>query len=232
MTPRSPLQAATLIRRYKRFLALVALPDGTEITVHCPNSGAMRGCSTPGSPVFLSRSDNPRRKTAYTLEIIQEGSTWIGVNAVRANQLVVEAIKEGIIAELKEMDTIRTEVKTSSGSRLDLLLTKGNRHIFVEIKSCSWSENGQALFPDAVTSRGARHLHELITLVNQGHEGIIFFCVLRLDAERFRPASHIDPRYAEALQQAHQQGVAILVYQARVSPQEICIVRPLPFSFH
>ncbi len=232
MIPHRPLQAATLIRRYKRFLALVTLEDGTEMTVHCPNSGAMRGCSTPGSPVFLSYSDSPGRKYAHTLEMIQEGPTWIGINAMRTNHIVREAIIHGQIAEFTGLDGIRSEIKTSVSSRLDLLLTKGSRHIFVEIKRCSLAEHGCALFPDAVTARGTKHLHELAGLVAQGNEGVIFFCVLRMDANHFRPAAHIDPRYAETLKQVHQQGVRILVYQAHVSPQEIHIVRALPFSFH
>lgn len=226
----TPLQSAILIKRYKRFLADVKMEDGTQLTVHCPNSGSMRGCSTPGSQVFLSHSENARRKYSHTLEIIKEGTTWVGVNTMRTNHLVTEAILEGKIAELTNMDTIKAEVKTSSSTRLDLLLTKGACAIYVEIKNCSLVEDGCAMFPDAVTARGAKHLHELVDLVAQGNEGVIFFCVQRLDADHFRPAAHIDPFYAEVLKRAYQQGVIILVYQAKVSPEEICIVRSLPFS--
>ena len=225
-----PLQAAILIRRYKRFLADVKLADGTEITVHCPNPGSMRGCSTSGSQVFISHSGNPKRKYPYTLEMIKEETTWIGINPMRTNHLVAEAITEGRISELQEMDTIKTEIKTSKSTRLDFLLTRGTRKIYVEIKSCSLVEEGCAMFPDAVTARGTKHLHELAALVAQGHEGVIFFCVQRMDAEHFRPAAHIDPLYAEALARAHQQGVSILAYQAQVTAEEICIVRSLPFS--
>ncbi len=226
----TPLQAAILIKRYKRFLADVKLEDGTEFTIHCPNSGSMRGCSSPESQVFFSRSENPKRKYPCTLEMIREGSTWIGVNTMRTNQLVTEAIREGLISEFKEMDSIKAEVKTSPSSRLDLLLTKGKRTIYMEIKTCSLVEDGWAMFPDAVTVRGTKHLHELVDLVAQGNEGVIFFCVQRMDADRFRPATHIDPLYAETLAHAQQQGVKILVYQAEVSAEEIRIVRALPFS--
>lgn len=226
----TPLQAAILIKRYKRFLADVRIADGTEFTVHCPNSGSMRGCSTPDSQVFISRSGNLQRKYPCTLEMIREGTTWIGVNTMRTNHLVTEAIHEGLISEFREMDSIKAEVKTSASSRLDLLLTKGKRNIYMEIKTCSLVEDGCAMFPDAVTARGTKHLHELVDLVARGNEGVLFFCVQRLDADHFRPAAHIDPLYAETLAYAQQQGVRILVYQAEVSAEEIRIVRSLPFS--
>jgi sugar fermentation stimulation protein A len=227
-----PLQSAILLRRYKRFLADVQLEDGQAITVHCPNSGSMRGCSTPGSQVMLSHSSNPNRKYPHTLEMIREGTTWIGVNTMRTNGLVAEAIAGGRITEFQHMDSIRPEIKTSASTRLDLLLTKGRRAIYMEIKNCSLVEDGWAEFPDAVTTRGAKHLHELTDLVARGNEGVIFFCVQRMDADHFRPAVHIDPEYAKALQHAHRKGVQILVYQAEVSPEEIRIVRALPFSLN
>lgn len=225
-----PLQSAILLRRYKRFLADVKLEDGREITVHCPNSGSMRGCSTPGSQVLLSHSSNPGRKYPRTLEMIREGTTWVGINTMRTNGLVAEAIAGGRIAEFQHMDSIQPEVKTSASTRLDLLLTQGDRTVYMEIKNCSLVEDGWAMFPDAVTTRGVKHLHELTDLVARGREGVIFFCVQRMDADRFRPAVHIDPEYTKALKHAHRKGVRILVYQAEVSPEEIRIVRALPFS--
>lgn len=225
-----PLQPATLLKRYKRFLADVRMEDGRETTVHCPNSGSMRGCSTPGSPIFLSRSENPKRKYPYTLEMIRQGTTWIGVNTMRTNALVAEAIAGGRISEFQNMDSIQTEIKTSASTRLDLLLIKDARTIYMEVKSCSLAEDGWAMFPDAVTTRGTKHLHELADLVARGYEGVIFFCVQRLDADRFRPASQTDPEYAKTLAQVHQQGVQILVYQAEITPRQMHIIRPLPFS--
>lgn len=223
-----PLQAATLIKRYKRFLADVVTDEGREITVHCPNSGSMRGCSTPGSRVMLSTSANPQRKYPQTFEMIQKGDTWIGVNTMLTNHIVAEAIAEEKIKELQGIDSITREVKTSASSRLDLLLEKGEKKIYVEIKNCSLAEEGWAMFPDAVTARGTKHLRELADLVQKGSQGVIFFCVQRTDADRFRPAAHTDPLYTQTLIEVARQGVQILVYQAEVSPRSISIRKSLP----
>ncbi len=224
------LLSGTLIKRYKRFLADITLESGEEITVHCPNSGSMTGCSTPGSQVCLSTSENPKRKYPNTLEIIKEGDTWIGVNTSLTNKLVVEGIKEERIPELLPFDEIKQEVKTSEKSRLDILLTHNSTKTYVEVKNCSLVENGVAMFPDAVTTRGTKHLLELEDLVAQGHHGYIFFLVQRIDAETFTPASHVDPTYAETLKKVAENGVKILVYQASVSPEKIEIIRKLPYS--
>ncbi|MEA3466963.1 MAG: DNA/RNA nuclease SfsA [Thermodesulfobacteriota bacterium] len=223
----TPLQAATLVKRYKRFLADVITDKGDEITVHCPNSGSMRGCSTPGSKVMLSTSPNPKRKYPQTLEMVQEGNTWIGVNTMLTNKIVAEAILEGRIKELQGIDTLTREVKTSKSSRLDLLLERGDEKIYVEIKNCSLVEDGWAMFPDAVTARGTKHLNELASLVEQGYQGIIFFCIQRMDCDRFRPAAHIDPLYAETLAEVSKKGVQILVYQAEVTPESIVIQKSI-----
>jgi sugar fermentation stimulation protein A len=226
----APLEPGTLLKRYKRFLADVRLRDGSQVTVHCPNSGSMLSCSRPGSDVYISRSASPHRKYPFTLEMIREDSTWIGVNTSLTNHLVVEGIENGDIPELRDPDSIRREVKVSAASRLDVLLTKGTREIFVEIKSCTLAVDSCAMFPDAVTSRGTRHLRELEDLAKQGREGILFFLVQRLDADFFRPAAHIDPLYSRTLAEVHGQGVRILVYQAEVLPKGIRIVGALPFS--
>jgi len=224
----TPLQAATLVKRYKRFLADVVTDEGREITVHCPNSGSMRGCSTPGSRVMLSTSANPKRKYPQTLEMVQEGNTWIGVNTMLTNKIVGEAILEGRIKELQKIDTLKREVKTSKSSRLDLLLERGDEKIYVEIKNCSLVEDGWAMFPDAVTTRGTKHLNELASLVEQGYQGIIFFCIQRMDADRFRPAAHIDPVYAETLTEVLKKGVQILAYRAELSPEQIIVQNSIP----
>ncbi len=224
----TPLQAATLIKRYKRFLADVTTDEGKEITVHCPNSGSMRGCSTPGSQVMLSTSPNLKRKYPQTFEMVKEGDTWIGVNTMLTNKIVAEAILDGQIKELQNIDNLKREVVTSKSSRLDLLLVRGDEKIYVEIKNCSLVENGWAMFPDAVTVRGTKHLNELASLVEQGHQGIIFFLVQRTDADRFRPASHIDPLYAETLAAVEKKGVQILVYQAEVLPESIIVQKSIP----
>lgn len=224
----APLQHGTLIRRYKRFLADIRLDDGTEITAHCPNSGSMRSCSEPGSQVCISRSDNPGRKYPLTLEMVHNGKTWIGVNTSRTNQIVAEAIERGQIQELSKFSALKREVKTSAGSRLDLLLETTAGQTYIEVKNCSLAENGVALFPDAVTTRGSKHLRELQRLVKEGHRGIIFFLVQRLDCSSFSPAAAIDPTYSTTLGEVYRSGVEILAYQARVSPESITVVCSLP----
>jgi sugar fermentation stimulation protein A len=226
----APLEPGILLKRYKRFLADVRLDNGTQVTVHCPNSGSMLSCSRPESEVYISRSLNPQRNYPCTLEMVRDDATWIGVNTALTNHLVEEGIKNGAIAELRNPDNIQREVKTSPASRLDMLVSKGIRKIFIEVKSCTYAMDRCAMFPDAVTSRGTRHLQELASLVKQGQEGIIFFLVQRMDADTFRPAAHIDPLYAETLLDVLHQGVQVLVYQAEVLPEGIRIIRPLPFS--
>ncbi|MCF8057376.1 MAG: DNA/RNA nuclease SfsA [Desulfocapsa sp.] len=225
---KTALQSGTLIKRYKRFLADITTDEGNDITVHCPNSGSMRGCSTPGSKVMLSTSPNPKRKYPQTLEMIREGDIWVGINTMLTNKIVAEAILEGRIEELQGIDTLTPEVTTSKSSRLDLLLERGGEKIYVEIKNCSLVEDGWAMFPDAVTTRGTKHLHELARLVEEGHQGIIFFCIQRMDANRFRPAAHIDPLYAETLAEVCKKGVQMLAYQAEVRPESIIVQKSIP----
>ena len=225
----APLINGILIKRYKRFLADIQLDNGTIVTAHCPNTGKMLTCSTPGSKVYLSLSDRAQRKYAYTLEMIQVGDTWVGVNTARSNKVVAEAILLGRIAELRSIERIAAEVKTSSHTRLDLQLTQGKRNIYMEVKTCSLAINGCAMFPDAVTKRGSKHLQELIRLAEEGSEACIFFLVQRMDADRFAPAVHIDAEYGKNLHDAIAAGVKILIYQACVNPQGIDVVKPLPF---
>jgi len=226
----SPLVQGTLIERYKRFLADVRMDNGEIMTVHCPNTGTMLSCSAPDSRVCLSRADNPQRKYPYTLEMVKDHATWVGVNTARTNTLVVEALEKGQIREFQNIDTIKTEVRTSAHTRLDLQVNHGDNTAFIEVKNCSLAIDGCAMFPDAVTTRGTKHLHELIRLTAEGHRACIFFLVQRMDAERFSPATHIDAIYGAALRQAAAAGVLVLIYQAEVSPQGIDVVRSLPFS--
>jgi len=200
------------------------------MTVHCPNTGTMLSCSAPDSLICLSRSDNPKRKYPYTLEMVKVKSTWVGVNTARTNRLVIEGIEKGCITEFQDISAIKTEVKTSIHTRLDLHVNHGNMSTYIEIKNCSLAVDRCAMFPDAVTTRGTRHLHELIRLTSEGGRACIFFLVQRMDADRFFPASHIDSIYADALLKAADAGVMVLVYQAEVSPLGIDIVRSLPYS--
>jgi sugar fermentation stimulation protein A len=222
------LEPGLLVRRYKRFLADVELAGGEIITVHCPNSGSMLGCSEPGSPVFISRSDNPRRKYPHTLELVQSSGTWVGVNTGVTNHLVHEAIENNIIKEFGRPDSISREVKTSDSTRLDFLLQKAGNKVFVEVKNCSLAENRAAMFPDAVTTRGTKHLLELAALRRQGHAAAVLFCIQRRDADFFMPAAHIDPLYGETLAEVAAEGVMVLAYQAEVTPHEIRVASKVP----
>lgn len=227
----APLVQGTLIKRYKRFLADVRMENGEIITVHCPNTGTMLSCSTPNSRVCLSRSDNPKRKYPFTLEMVEDNSTWVGVNTARTNILVAESIRNGQISEFQDINAIKTEIKTSDHTRLDLQVLHGDRSTYIEVKNCSLAIDMRAMFPDAVTARGTKHLHELIRLTTEGKNTCIFFLVQRMDAAQFAPASHIDSVYGDTLQKAADAGVMVLVYQAKVSPTGIEVVRPLPICF-
>ena len=222
-----PLRPAVLLRRYKRFLADVRFPDDSIATVHCPNSGSMLGCNAPGSPVLLSTSAHPGRKYPMTLEMVQVGGTWVGVNTGLTNGLVREGLAAGLFPELGRIEAIRAEVKTGE-SRLDFRLETDGGPVWLEVKNCSLAENGTALFPDAVTSRGTKHLRELARLRREGDNAAIIFCVQRADATSFAPAARIDPLYAATLVEVVGQGVLALAGQATVAPTGISLDRRLP----
>jgi len=221
-------KAGILIKRYKRFLADIQIDNETIMTVHCPNSGSMRGCSEPGSPVIISHSDNPKRKYAWTLEMVQVQGIWVGVNTARTNAIVREALEDGVMNEWGQIYSIRPEVRVSDKSRLDFLLETEKGRVYLEVKNCSLAENNIALFPDAVTSRGTKHLLELARLVRDDTKSAVLFCVQRSDATAFAPAAAIDPLYARTLSEVQEQGVQVLAYQASVYPEEIRLVRKIP----
>lgn len=224
-----PLLPGILIRRYQRFLADITLADGTIVTAHCPNSGSMKGCAIPGSPVLLSRQDSPKRKLQFTWELVQVDGIWIGINTQNPNRLVREAIEAGQIAELCGYDTIRSEVPYGNErSRIDLLLSGERRLCYVEVKNVTLRQGDLALFPDAVTERGQKHLRELQQMVADGHRGIIFFLVQREDAAAMGPADAIDPVYGHLLRESVHNGVEVLVYRAAVTPTAITVTTPLP----
>lgn len=211
----TPLIEGTLIKRYKRFLADIRLDDGEVITAHCPNSGSMKGYKEEGLRVWVSKSDNPKRKLAYTWELVEDRSEEkIMVHAARANALVKEAIEAGKIPELKGYSHLRTEVKYGrQNSRIDLLLEEGESKCFIEVKSVTLKEGKVLMFPDAVTTRGQKHLQELMDVKADGDRAVLFFAVLRQGGEGFTPAGHIDPEYARLLAEAIESGVEVLVYQ-------------------
>jgi len=223
-----PYQLATLIKRYRRFLADVRLENGKTLTVHCPNSGSMKGCSATGSPVVISRSANPDRKYAWTLEMVMTGNTWIGINTSRTNHLVQEAMENLIIDDFGAITSIRREVKVSGKSRLDFLLQADDGKVYIEVKNCSLVEGSAAMFPDAVTARGTRHLEELAKLADEGHTAALIFCVQREDADFFTPAAAIDPVYTAMLKKVQKKGVRVLCYLAEVQPGRVAIVRKIP----
>lgn len=223
-----PLFPATLIKRYKRFLADIMLEDGSTVTVHCPNSGSMKGCATPGSRVFISRSANPGRKFPFTWELVESAGFWAGINTALPNRLVREAIENGTAAELQGYESIRPEVAYGEHSRIDLLLESPGQRCFVEVKNVTLVEDGRALFPDAVTTRGQKHLNELMRVVREGDRGVIFFTVQRGDGLTVSPADAIDPEYGRLLRLAMKSGVEALAYRALVTPQEIVLTERLP----
>jgi len=222
------LVSGILIRRYKRFLADIELPDGSTITVHCPNSGSMKGCAVPGSPVLLSRSPNPDRKYPLTWELVQINGYWIGINTGLPNRLVHEAVTNNTIEELQGYSSVRGEVPYGTRSRIDLLLEEQTRRCYVEVKNVTLEENGRALFPDSVTVRGQKHLNELIEVVRNGHRGVIFFTVQREDCSSVSPADDIDPEYGRLLRSALLNGVEALAYRAIVSPALITLTERIP----
>lgn len=223
-----PLVEGRLIRRYKRFLADVALADGDVVTAHTANTGAMLGCSEPGRRVWLSRHDNPARKLPYTLEFIDMPAARVGVNTGVPNRLVRAAALAGRIPEFGTPDGVRPEVKRGD-SRLDLLLSAaGKPDTVVEIKNCTLVEEGTALFPDAVTLRGTRHLEELAAVRRGGERAVVFVLVQRADALRFAPADRIDPAWGRALRAVLRQGVELLVYRAVLDLEGIRLGDRLP----
>lgn len=224
-----PLQPATLLRRYKRFLADVELPDTTQLTVHCPNTGSMMGCSAPGLPVMISRSANPKRKYPHTLEMVEVNGHWVGINTSLTNRLVREALGNSLFPELGPFEEIRPEVKTGN-SRLDFLLTEGEKQTYVEVKNCTLARDNTALFPDAVTARGTKHLEELLRLHEEGHRAALIFCIQMAGVTGFTPAADIDPLYAETLAKVVSKGVLALACRAEVTPAGIVVTERLPVA--
>src|SRR3989304_3477121 len=223
----APLVPGRLVERYQRFFADVRLTGGRLVTAHCPNSGSMLGCKEPGSPVYLSHQTGRGRKLAWTWEMVRIGRTWVGVNTLWPNRLVVEAIEDGTLGELQGYAGIRREVRVSPRSRLDLLLEGGRGRAWGEGKNVTFRVGRLAAFPDAVTERGTRHLRELIRLVRAGQRAALVFVVQRGDCAAFRPAYEIDPEYSRWFHRALDAGVDVLPYQARVTPRGIPLARRL-----
>lgn len=216
-----------LIRRYKRFLADVLLDDGAQVTAHCTNSGSMKSCLEEGAEVWLSPVDDPRRKTQFTWEMIRIGGDWVGINTSNPNTLAFEWISKGIIPGLDGFTELKREVKWED-SRFDLYGEAPDRTCFIEVKNVTLKEGERALFPDAVTERGRKHLNTLIRVKQSGMRAVMLYVVQRMDVEVFSAAREIDPAYAVTLDEAVRKGVEVMVAQAKVSPEGITFYRMLP----
>ena len=224
-----PLVRGTLIRRYKRFLADVRLEDGRAVTVHCANPGAMLGITEPGLPVWLLASIDPKRKLAWSWELVRTEGSLLGVDTSKPNTLVPEALARGGIAELQGYDGFRREVAYGRASRVDLLLTAPGRPIcYVEIKNVHLKRGEWAEFPDCVTARGAKHMAELAEMVRAGHRAVVLYVVQRGDCRAFRVAGDLDPAYDRAFEAARAAGVEGLCYACEVSEAGIDIAGSLP----
>ena len=220
-----PLIQGRLIKRYKRFLADVELDTGEIITAHCPNTGPMTGISIPGARVQVSKSNSPKRKLAYTWEMIQVGSTWVGTNTAMPNRVIKQALQQKLFPELAaRYNEIRFEVPYGQDkkSRIDFLLTgeENQAPIYLEVKSVTLSAENLALFPDTVTTRGQKHLRELIDLVPETKAVMLYF-INRGDCDLFAPSDRCDPKYGELLRQAVVRGVEVLPYRFEITPQGI-----------
>ncbi|WP_020208312.1 DNA/RNA nuclease SfsA [Gilvimarinus chinensis] len=233
MTAKHQWQQGTLVRRYKRFLADVITATGEQITIHCPNTGSMRHCISEGSPCWYSYSDSKTRKYPHTWEVATTPIGHLaGINTGRANHLVREALETGVIQPLAGYEALRAEVKYGAeNSRIDFLLTGGGPDCYIEVKNVTLMEEaGQGLFPDAVSSRGTKHLRELMSMVQQGHRAMLLFCVQHTGIETVAPADDIDPLYGKTLREAVAAGVEILAYKALIDPTNslIRLAEPMP----
>ena len=215
-----------LIRRYKRFLADVELEGGSVVIAHCTNSGSMKSCIEEGAPVYMSPASDPNRKTKYSWEMIFINNGWVAVNTMIPNKLAYDAIVGGSIEKLAGYSIVKREVKFGD-SRFDIYCENEEEKCFVEVKNVSMKVGDYALFPDAVTTRGRKHLETLIEVKKQGMRAVMLYVIQRMDVGLFGMATDIDPGYAESLKKAVEFGVEVIAVQALVSPDKIEIMREL-----
>jgi sugar fermentation stimulation protein A len=221
----SPLTRGTLVSRYKRFFADVVLDDGSEVTAHCPNPGAMLGLNTPGLPAWLSRSDDPKRKLAHTLELVEADGGLVGINTLHPNRIVAEALAADGIPEVAGYTTHRREVRYGTNSRVDFLLTADERPpCWLEVKNCHLRRSGTlAEFPDCVAARSLKHLRELSAMVAAGERAVMLFVIQRTDCDAFEACAELDPAYAAGLVEAAAAGVEVLAYRCAITPEGVTL---------
>ncbi|QTN34513.1 DNA/RNA nuclease SfsA [Cognatishimia activa] len=227
----TPLIPARLIKRYKRFLADARLEDGSEITAHCANPGSMMGLKDPDTKIWLEPNDDPKKKLKYGWRLVDhENGHFTGVDTSVPNRALKAALMAHEVPELADHPNVRSEVKYGTNSRVDFLLSGNGPDLYVEVKSVTLSRKaGIAEFPDSVTARGTKHLHELVEMTKSGHRALMLYLVQRTDAEVVTLAKDIDPTYAKAFDMAVDAGVEVLAYDCQISPQAITLGRPLPF---
>lgn len=218
-----------LIKRYKRFLADITLDNGDVITAHCTNSGTMKSCLENNAEVYLTPVNDPKRKTKFTWEMIKINGDWVGINTGNPNKLAFEAIQSGSIEKLKGYTEVKREVKFAD-SRFDVMAKNDKETCFVEVKNVTLKEGNYARFPDAVTTRGKKHLGTLMQVKKQGMRAVMLYIIQRTDVDTFAPAKDIDPNYSETLKKAFDAGVEIIPMQAKVSPEKIELIKELPFE--
>ena len=225
------LHSGTLLKRYKRFLAEIRLPEGQVLAAFSPNTGSMKTCSDPGSPVMLSHQKKEGRKTEYTLEMVKTGETWVGVNTLLANKLAATIIDLGLLdhAGLKGFRVKKREYSYRD-SRLDLLLAHNKNRCLAEVKNVTLREGNAAQFPDAVTTRGKKHLETLIFGLSEGYSTCMLYVIQRSDCSLFGPAHTIDPAYSDTLWSAAEAGVKIIPVSLHVTPTEIFYCKTLPME--
>ena len=225
-----PLRRGRLLRRYKRFLADVETPAGDRVTLHCPNTGAMTGCTDPGSEVWFSTSDNPKRKYPHTLEVVCSMRGRVGVNTARANALVEEALLQGRLPGFEHYPSIRREVAIPGDrGRFDFRLESPGGACWLEVKSMTLCDDGgRGAFPDAVSARALRHVAALEARRQAGERAVLLFCVQHTGVCYATAADEIDPDYGRAVRLARDRGVEVLAFACRIEPEELSLSGPVP----
>ena len=223
----NPLIEGVFLKRYKRFFTEIELADGSLVIAHTPNTGSMQQCAVPGHKVLISQTDDPKRKLKYTLELIRVGEFWVDTHTLRTNRVVEEALRNAWVESLRGYQ-VTPEFKIGD-SRIDFLLEKDAEKVLVEVKNVTLlSGTATACFPDAVTSRGQKHLRELLAARQQGYRAVIFFLVQRAEAKTFSPADEIDPEYGRLLREVVAGGVEALAYTTQVTASENRLHRQIP----